>query len=123
MKQFLKIVVWGLAIWGLSLIWPAVSETLTSRVADAVLVGLVVATAVFYLGRNFNQTMAEAHLSHDQADGQDAVASPTQPSPRITRPIPGLARPGLHSLATRPVPVISGQGRHTRITRPMPVGR
>jgi hypothetical protein len=123
MKQFLKIVAWGLVIWGLSLAWPAVSELLTSRVADALVVGLVVAAAVFYLGRNFNRAVVEEQRERDQADRQNAVTRPTRPSSRVTRPIPELAKPGLHSLATRPVPVTQGQGRHTRITRPMPIGR
>jgi hypothetical protein len=132
MKRFLLIITWGLVVWGLSLVWPYVNILLTPEVADAVLVGLVVAAVAYVLGRQFT-----GFTGNEATEAGESVAKtqePTRPSVPIIDPfgrtprrvrtiIPQLNRPGFHSRATQPVPVLQGRADHSRITRPMPVGR
>jgi hypothetical protein len=121
MKRFLLIITWGLAIWGLSLGWPYINTVLTSAVTDAIVVGLVVAIAVYVLGRQFT--------GNEAAEAVEPVAKtqePTRPSTPIIYPFsraPRPTRPGFHSRVTQPVPALQGRAHHSRITRPMPVGR
>lgn len=129
MKRFLLIITWGLAIWGLSLVWPYVNTALTSEGADAVIVGLVVAISAYVLGQQFvgNEAGEEVHpLAKTQEPTQLSVPViyPFSRTPRPTRPIPELIRPGFHSRVTQPVPLPQRRVvHHSRITRPMPVGR
>lgn len=130
MKRFLWIVTWGLAIWGLSLIWPYVNTALTPAVADALIVGLVVATAAYLLGRQFTGGEAVAEGVNRAPQPQEPtrpsvpVVYPFSRTRRPTRPIPELAGPGFHSRVTQPVPVTqSRMMHHSRITRPMVFGR
>jgi hypothetical protein len=117
MKRFLLIITWGLAIWGLSLVWPYVNIALTPEVADATIVGLVLAIVAYVLGWQFtgNETV-EAVEPAPQAQ------EPARPSVPIIDPF-SRTLPGFHSRATQPVPALQGRAHHSRITRPMPVGR
>ncbi|GIK41333.1 MAG: hypothetical protein BroJett011_51660 [Chloroflexota bacterium] len=127
MKRFLLIITGGLAIWGLSLVWPYVNTVLTPEAADAIIVGMVVATAAYLLGRQFT--------GNDMTGAVEPVANTresTRPSVPIINPfgrtsqatiIPRQSRPGFHSRVTQPVPAFEGRVHHSRITRPMPVGR
>lgn len=130
MKRFLLIVTWGLAIWGLSLIWPYVNTALTPQVADAVIVGLVVATVAYALGRQFTGNEAASEVVSPAPKPKAStwpvvpVIYPFSRTRRPTRPIPELAGRGFHSRATQPVPVTqSRMVHHSRITRPMALGR
>lgn len=129
MKRFLLIITGGLAVWGLSLIWPYVNTVLTPEAADAIIVGLVVATAAYLLGRQFtgNETaeaVEPAAQTHQPTRPSVPIINPFSRTSHPIRPIiPQQARPGFHSRATQPVPVLPGRMHHSRITRPMPVGR
>lgn len=131
MKRFLKIVGLGLIIWSFSLVWPLVNVVLTPRVADAIVVGLVVAGSAYFLGQHFTQPLTK-HQESDKADlAPDSrstrpsmpVIYPFKRTSRPTRPIPELVRPDFHSRTTQPVPVIHGRMHHSRITRPMSMAR
>ena len=126
MKRFLLIITGGLAIWGLSLVWPYVNTVLTPEAADAVIVGLVVATAAYLLGRQVtgnDTTEAVAPIAKTHESTRPSVPI-INPFGRTSHPtIPQQARPGFHSRATQPVPALQGRVHHSRITRPMPVGR
>ena len=128
MKKLLKVVGWGLVIWGLSLAWPSFA-TLTPRVADALAVGMVVALSAYFLGNQFTKLQTE-HQEGKAATGQFVEPRyPTRPSTRasrasrVTRPIPQLAQPGSLWRATRPVWVTPGRIHNSRITRPIPEAR
>lgn len=129
MKRFLLIITWGLAIWSLSLVWPYMNTVLTPEVADAILVGLVVATVAYVLGRQFTGDEAAEAVepvvkTQEPTRPSVPIINPFNRTPRPVRPIiPQLNRPGFHSRATQPVPVLQRRADHSRITRPMPVGR
>ncbi len=131
MKRLLQIVGLGVIIWGVGLVWPLVNAVLTSRVADAIVVGLVVAVSAYFLGRSFTQPFSKRQ--EDNEADQTSKAQPTRPSapiiypfrrtPRATRPIPKLVAPDFHARVTRPVPMIVGRAHHSRITEPVPIVR
>lgn len=130
MQKVLRLVILGLFIWGIGLIWPEVSKFLTPKVADAVVVGLVVATAAYVLGRQFRTQPrpAAATKTEPSSPGQAHSTRPSIPviypfsrTPRPTVPIPALVTPDLHTRLTRPMPVVAPHAQHSRITRPMPI--
>jgi hypothetical protein len=131
MKRLLQVVGLGVIIWGVSLVWPLVNLVLTSRVADAIVVGLVVAVSAYFLGRSFTQPSTKRE--EGSGAGQTPEARPTRPSapiiypfrrtPRSTRPIPQLVAPDFHARVTRPVSAIVGRAHHSRITEPVPIVR
>lgn len=134
MKRFWQIISLGLLIWGLSLVWPMVNAAFTPRVADAIVVGLVVALSAYFLGRHFtppfskrlegDEVMDYAPLSRPPTRPSASIVFPFSRTPRSTRPIPNLVTPDLHSRATLPLPVVGRQGRSAHITKPMlQVGR
>jgi hypothetical protein len=114
-------------MWGLSLVWPVANAALTPRVADAIVVGLVVAVSAYFLGR---QPFTENRQTGEKVHSTPADRNPTRPSapiifpfsrtPRSTRPIPNLVAPNLHARATQPIPVVVRQERAARITKPIP---
>ncbi len=118
----------GIVIWGLNLVWPIANAVLTSRVADAIVVGLVVAVSAYFLGRQpFRENQAG-----DEVGSTPVSRYPTRPSapiifpfsrtPRSTRPLPSLVAPDLHSRVTQPIPVFVRQEQLAHnITKPMPV--
>ncbi|MCL4298180.1 MAG: hypothetical protein KJ077_20745 [Anaerolineae bacterium] len=127
MKRFLLIIAGGLAIWGLSLVWPYVNTVLAPEAADAVIVGLVVATAAYLLGRQFTGndtagTVEPAAKTHEPTRPSVPIINPfgRNPHPSV---ISQQTRSGFHSRATQPVPALQGRMHHSRITRPMPAGR
>jgi len=130
-KKFLKIVGLGLILWSFSMVWPFVNIVLTPRVTDAIVVGLVVALSAYFLGQHFTQPFTERQKS-DEADlapvpqlirPSAPVIYPFKRTPRPTRPIPELVRPGFHSRTTQSGAVIQGRMHHSRITRPMSMAR
>jgi hypothetical protein len=131
MKRFWQIISLGLLIWGLSLVWPMVNAVFTPRVADAIVVGLVVAFSAYFLGRHFtppfnerlegDEVMDSAPVSRPLTRPSASIVFPFSRTPRSTRPI---VTPDLHSRATLPLPVVGRQGRPAHITKPMlQVGR
>jgi hypothetical protein len=108
MQRFLKIMGWGIAIWGLSLVWPLTNIVLPPRVADALVVGLVVAVVAFFLGRNVGRI--------DEAKRQVFPAQPTRPTPvKVAR--------NHFSRQTAPMPVLRERSSASRPTRPIPLAR
>ncbi|MFN8456100.1 MAG: hypothetical protein U0401_15770 [Anaerolineae bacterium] len=130
MQKILRLAVLGILIWGLSLIWPEVNEWLTPKVADAVVVGLMVAIGAYILGHQFRtQPRRVAEVKDQPASSPRPHATrPTTPviypfsrTPRPTQPIPALVASDLHTRLTRPMPAIVPHAQHSRITRPMPI--
>lgn len=129
-QKVLRLAVLGMLVWGISLIWPEINELLTPKVADALIVGLMVAIGAYALGQQF-RTQPQR-----EAEGKDQSTSPVQPdstrpsipviypftrSPRPTVPIPALVTPDLHTRLTRPMPIVAPHAQNSRITRPMPI--
>lgn len=126
MQKVLHLIALSLFIWGISLIWPEISELLTPKVAEALVVGLVVATAAYFLGRQFRTQPRPAMQPSSPIHAQRThpaipVIYPFSRTPRPTHPIPALITPDLHTRFTRPMPVVVPQAQHSRITRPMPI--
>jgi hypothetical protein len=83
----------GLAIWGLSLIWPAFNGVLASPLVLGLVIGLWVAMLVYQIDRH-----------QDQA----------KPVPRASANCPPLS----HALPTHPLRPVSHR-EHSRPTRPI----
>ena len=110
MQQLLKIVAWGIAIWGLSLVWPLTNLVLSPRVADALVVGLVVAVIAFFLGRNAGRMGS-------------AEPQPKLSQARQTRPTQVKVARSHFSRQTAPMPVMRERSSASRPTRPIPLAR
>jgi hypothetical protein len=132
MPKLLKLVGLGILIWGLGLVWPLASELLSPKVADAVVVGLVVALAAYYLGQNFTNQALNCAPESDQlipeAKAQSTPLSvpivyPFYRSSHPTRPLPQLLTSDFHKRVTQPVRVTFAQPQHARITEPVPLTR
>lgn len=73
----LKLVGLGVAIWGLSLLWPEVNLVLTPPVMIGVGLGLGVVVVVAYA---LDQHLDQCHDQKHKA-GQDHPSQPTPPTP------------------------------------------
>ncbi len=129
MQKVLRLAVLGLLIWGMSLIWPELNEWLTPKVADALVVGLMVAIGAYILGQQFRvqprrgvevKEQPTSPLRPHSTRPTIPVIYPFSRSPRPTQPIPALIAADLHTRLTRPMPVIVPHAQHSRTTRPMP---
>jgi hypothetical protein len=103
MRGFLKIMVWGAAIWGASLIWLDIIRYFLSPLIFGLLVGTVLA---YLLGQ---------YLGHRDRSHQVRFSSLSS-SP--TRPAPSLQIDNHVAEATRPSSVTAVRGTASRSTRP-----
>lgn len=128
--KVLRLTALGMVIWAISLLWPKISEILAPKVADAVVIGLVVAVAAYMLGQQFRTQPRPAARGKEElsSSGYSYSTRPVIPviypfsrSPRPTQPIPALITSDLHTRLTRPMPVVAPHTHHARITRPMTI--
>jgi hypothetical protein len=113
MARLLKILAWGLAIWGLSLLWPTSSLVLTPATMIWLTIGLGLIVIAYFTGQYVGQT----HSSGENKATRKAFHA------HRTRPTP-IAHVRSHfSRRTAPMPAVVKQSPASRPTRPIPLAR
>jgi len=100
----LKILSVGLALWGITLLWPEVNLLLTPPAMIALVIGLSAVSFAYFLGLRFGQPDGNG----DRGQGLYAPAVQPATSGRHT-----------HSRPTLPLRATEGQRLHSRPTRPI----
>jgi hypothetical protein len=104
--KLLKIIGLGLAIWGMTLLWPEINQLLTPPITWVLVIGLLAVMMAYFLGQHFGQSNGNGNTGH---------ALHTQP----TRPVAVTAQRRPNSRPTLPLRSSHAQHPHSRPTRPM----
>ena len=102
--KLLKILSVGLAIWGLTLLWPEVNLLLNPPVMIVLAIGLSAVSFAYFLGLRFGQPNGNGDM------GQSLYAPAVQPATSGRRS---------HSRPTLPLRATEGHRHHSRPTRPI----
>lgn len=104
--KWVRIILAGLAIWGLTLIWLELNLILTSPLVLGLLIGLLMIIPAYWLGRYFEQGQNQSNgAGTDCRDNDISIPQPQSHRSRHQHPTLPMRIGNLtnHSCATRPM--------------------